>query len=195
MTKFTNACINLASFHFGQSKKYLSTNMQLAEGELKKVIGIYKFLFRNAQDSSIIGLILPLHTDLFPNFEKACIDLATIYKLQKPEKCVELYKEFLDLQTYSKDFLWQKDWSAIYSSLSGINLLENPYLTDLSNDGIPGGYIYACIGPEATPPHKECIKTKDYNIYHVWQEKGRGWFATYFNIGKIPPNTYYYFFN
>lgn len=66
-------------------------------------------------------------------------------------------------------------------------------MTDLNNDGIPDEYIFARVGQEATYPYKEVTKGDGFNIYHVWQKNGKGWFATYFDIGRVSPNTFFTF--
>jgi hypothetical protein len=37
------------------------------------------------------------------------------------------------------------------------------------------------------------VKGREYNIYHVWQRNGRGWFASYFHLGVVPSNTFFTF--
>jgi hypothetical protein len=63
-------------------------------------------------------------------------------------------------------------------------------LIDQDKDGIPDGYFLGLGGNEATYPNREIIRdSNNYNIYHVWQKNGKGWFATYFKVGRVPPNT------
>jgi hypothetical protein len=194
LVKLINACTNSAQFHLNLGEKYLHTNLSLAEMELMKALltcnNLSRYILTDAHE---------LTMSLNPVFvaksilKRICIAFSIVYKLGKPETAIDLFRNYSNLYHTSKDLLNQEEWTEIFSSLSGLNLIENPHLMDPNNDGIPDGYTYACGGPDATPPHKECIKTKNCNIYHVWQEKGRGWFATYFNIGRILPNTYFTF--
>jgi len=195
LTKLVNACLNSGSFHLEEGRKYSSTNPDRAESEFTKVLRVYEFSSRNVHDGSIrrkSNSESPKHeVELSSLVKRACVNLAEIYKIQKPKKILELCGRILDLENIFGGISFTEERTNLLSLMTGINLLSNPYLSDSNNAGIPDDYIFGRFGPKATYPNKEIIKTGEFNTYHVWQKEGNGWFATSFQIGRVPPNTFF----
>jgi tetratricopeptide (TPR) repeat protein len=187
LIKLKSTYYNLASFYYNRSRKY--TNLNLAELELKRLLEFYDCATRNL--SNYGSPVNDYDNELLIFAKKAYIDLAEISGAEKPRKVFDSYAKFSDLRALSEDTLYAKKWLHIFSSLRGINLLENPNLSDLDNDGLPDGYTFASGGPKGTYPNKRVIKNGEYNVYQVYQKEG--WSATYFNIGRVPANTFFTF--
>jgi len=193
--KFGKACLRSADFHFDQGRKYSSSDPDRAEMELREVFRLYGLFIRSISNEPVGGKFYggpPGFTaDLSGLVRKAGADLAEIYKLKKPWKILELYTTFLGLTNISGDTSFAEKGAKILSSAPGVNLLDNPWFADSDGNGVPDGYTFACVGPKATYPDKEIIKTDQFSTYHVWQKGGNGWFATSFQIGRVPPNTFF----
>ena len=147
--KFRDACLNSGIFHFEQSRKYSSTNLNRAELELRKVLRVYEFFIRNVYGESIRSKFnfgyLRFDDELSALVKKAGANLVDTYKLEKPRKMLELYTTFVDLESLSGDSSFAEERAKLLSWAAGVNLLDNPYFADSNNDGVPDGYTFACV--------------------------------------------------
>ncbi len=164
--------------------------LKTVENYFKEAINFYcerKFKAALGAYNAAINISKQMYPYLNKNtFEMANIDYDEIQTIEK-----DVVFKLLMIAQRAKDFE--------NNNLKGINLLENSFFLDKNKDNIPDGFIFFTQDSnpynKATSPNKEItlVSENEGNIYHVWQENGRGYFATYFNIGRVPANTFFTF--
>jgi hypothetical protein len=189
LIKLKDAISKEADRLLDEGTRFLLTNTNLAKTRLLEVLTLFEY----SKQSGLISLDLPQTNGLLLITKRATLALAEIYRIENPGKTFAMYTTFMELQELCHDIPLDQKWTTIFSALDGMNLLVNSSFMDSDNDGVPDGYSFVCSGHEATYPSKEIIKGINDNTYHVWQEGGRGWFATYFNLGIVPVNTFFTF--